>query len=507
MTGCPSKLHTSRLSSLCLLTLLSALSSCALFREDSAPKPLIAPERISLAKDIHLARDGWPPARWWTRYNNTQLNALINRALIDSPNMRVARARVEQARADVLRARAATQFKAAAFGRVFQQWSKADGSVGPFSITDPVPGLDDSGYNSGARSGTVSSASIVGSYTFDLWGLQRSAVDAAIGAQNAQLAEAAAVELEITTTIAQTYFNMQTTLRKITLLEQTRDIAAESVASMVARQQRGLITQTAVAKVTTELLQTEQLLSLAKAQTVNFREVLRALIGAGANDLAAIEHKPQPQPQPQLPDTLSYALLSHRPDLVVLRWYVESSFDQIDVARAAFYPSFDIKALVGINSIRIDDVLHITSRQFSLVPGLTLPLFDGGQLNANLRKARTTSNTLIEQYNQAVLDAVRDVAVAATQMQSMQELARLEQKKYEEVRIAVYDADAHKERGLISRVAALEARLPLLSEEAQLADTQGKRLAAEISLIKSLGGGYDLPDAPDDHRPGAHSRP
>ncbi len=304
------------------------------------------------------------------------------------------------------------------------------------------------------------------------------------------------MELEIATTVAHTYFSLQTTLRKIVLLERTRDILAESVAAMKARKERGLITQTVVAKANEQRLQTEQLLSLAHTQVIGLREVLRALVGAGADDFAAIQAVPLPQPQPQLPATLSYALLSHRPDLVVLRWYVQSSFDQIDAARAAFYPSFDIKALLGFNAIRIDDVLHIDSRQFRLVPGLTLPLFDGGQLNANLRKARTASNTLIEQYNQAVLNAVRDVAVAATQMQGMEEQARLEQEKYLQVRLGADDAGAHRDRGLVSRVAALEAQIPLLSEEAQLVDTQGKRLAAEISLIKALGGGYDLPDSP-----------
>ncbi|HUD43462.1 MAG TPA: efflux transporter outer membrane subunit [Dokdonella sp.] len=489
-----------------MFTVIGALSSCALIREDSAPRPMIAPERIDLAKDIRLARDGWPAARWWTRYDDAQLNALIERGLADSPGMRVARERVEQARADVRRARAATRLKAAAFGRVYRQWSDADGRVGPFSITDPVPGLDDGGYNSGARDGTVSSAGIAGSYALDLWGLQRSAVEATVGAQNAQLAEAAAAELEIATGVAQTYFSLQTTLAKIALLERMRDIQAESVAAMKARRERGLVAQSAVAKPTEQLLQAEQLLSLARTQLIGFREVLRALVGAGAEDFAAIEAVPLPQPQPELPATLSYALLSHRPDLVVLRWYVESSFDQVDAARAAFYPSFDIKALLGFNAIRIDDVLHIDSRQFRLVPGLTLPLFDGGQLNANLRKARTTSNTLIEQYNQAVLNAVRDVAVAAAQVQGLEEQARLEQAKYRQVRIGGDDADARRARGLLSRVAALEAQIPALHEEAQLADTQGKRLAAEISLIKALGGGYDLPELPRDD-PAERRRP
>ncbi|KVV40015.1 hypothetical protein WT27_14115 [Burkholderia territorii] len=463
-------------------------------RNDSGSRPMIAPDRIRLANDIHLARDGWPGSRWWTRYADAQLDALVERGLSDSPDMLVARARIEQARADVERSQAATRFQAALVGRVSQQWSKSLSTSSP--LTDPIPDPADGGYNSGARSGTVSSIGISGGYELDLWGMKRSAVAAAIGAQNASLAEAAAAELEISTTIVRTYFSLQAVMHQVVHLQAIRDILRDSNAAMTARQARGFVTSSATAKTTDELLKIEQSLVSMQAQEISYREVLRALTGAVADDFPVIAAVSLPEPQPRLPTTLSYALLSHRPDLVALRWYVQSSFDQIDVAKAAFYPNFDIKALLGISSIRIEDILNVTSLQFRLMPGVSLPIFDGGRLNANLRKTRAVSNTLIEQYNQAVLGAVRDVAVAATNMQNMEDQVRIEREKSRQAQIAKDEAQARAQRGLASAISAREAQIPVLSAKVQMIDVRGKRLAAEIALIKALGGGYDAPAMP-----------
>ncbi|MFW2275958.1 efflux transporter outer membrane subunit [Burkholderia orbicola] len=474
--------------------LLGGLTSCAWIREGHTPRPLITPDRISLAQDIRLARDGWPAARWWTRYDDAQLDALIERGLLDSPSMRVARGRIEQARADVERAQAAAQFQAALVGRVSQQWSKSLESNSP--LTDPIPDPQDGGYNSGARSGTVSSAGIAAGYELDLWGLKRSAIAAAIGGQNAQLAETAVAELEISTAITQTYFNLQTSLRKIILLEKIRVILSDANAATNAKRERGFGTSSSTAKSKDDVLKVEQQISSLRALVINYREVLRALVGAGAGDLPETKLVPRQDSQPQLPANLSYALLSHRPDLVALRWYVQSSFDQIDVAKAAFYPNFDIKALLGINSIHIEDVLNVTSLQFRLMPGVTLPIFDGGRLNANLQKARANSDTLIEQYNQAVLNAVRDVAMAATNMRDAEEQVQIEQERYVQEKIGADEMAARAQHGLASRIAAREAQIPLLTAQTQIVDIRGKSLIAEVLLIKALGGGYDAPNTP-----------
>ena len=102
---------------------------------------------------------------------------------------------------------------------------------------------------------------------------------------------------------------------------------------------------------------------------------------------------------------------------------------QVDAAKAAFYPHFDIKAFWGYNALSVGDLFKSSFQQINILPGLYLPLFDGGRLNANLKSTRTASNILIKQYNQAVLDAVRDVAISSSQLNDLNQQAALQQQK------------------------------------------------------------------------------
>ena len=194
--------------------------------------------------------------------------------------------------------------------------------------------------------------------------------------------------------------------------------------------------------------------------------------------------------QAALPSTLSYELLARRPDLQAMRWYVESSFDRIDAAKAAFYPSFDIKAFFGFDALHLRDLFMHSSQQINLIPGLYLPIFDSGRLNANLRNARTSSDLMIEQYNQAVLNAVRDVASSGSRLESLESQRRLQEGRVAAANYAQQSAEAQYGRGLGSRLVAMQARLPLISEQTALLSIRGQRLAEEIALTKALGGGY-----------------
>jgi multidrug efflux system outer membrane protein len=467
-----------------LAALACGLSACALIHDSSKPAALIAPEQVDLARDIHLARDGWPQARWWTRYGDSQLNGLIDFALEHAPSILIERNRVAQASAQLDVVKSGTRLQALVLGIVNEDHVSANGFLGPFALNDPAIGTTGPWYTEGI-------VGVGAKYTFDLWGAERSAVAASVGMRNAQLAERAAVELEIATDVAQLHFQMQTTLQKLDLLEQARDIAKTAVAAHEARAERGLESQTPAAESRALLLQIEQQISMAQSVIQQLREILRALVGAHAGDFRPINTAPPPTVNVGLPSRLSYDLLARRPDLQVMRWYVQASFNRIDAAKAAFYPNFDIKAFIGFDALHLSDLTLHSSRQLNFIPGLSLPIFDGGRLNANLQHVRTTSNTLIEQYNQAVLDAVRTVAVAATRLEALSQQEPMQSARLREVKFAYASSAAHASRGLISSEGAREARLPVLAQEAELIDIHGRQIDQEISLIRALGGGFN----------------
>ncbi|REG50680.1 multidrug efflux system outer membrane protein [Paraburkholderia sp. BL6669N2] len=461
----------------------SVLSGCALIHHNGTPYTEIAPEQINLAEDIHLAREGWPAARWWDRYRDAQLDALIDQALADAPTMVIARTRVAQAKSDVELVRTGSSLQVVALGLLDRQHVSANGFIGPFAMNEPALGLTGPWYTEG----------IVGlgaSLNVDIWGKQRAQVAASLGVSNARLAETSAVELEISADVAQLYYGIQTTYQLIDLLNDSHEVAAFAVQAHEARAARGLEARTQSEEARAQQLAIEQQIVSAQGQIRQLRESMRALVGAGPAGLPTIEPVALPRSQAALPATLSYELLARRPDLQAMRWYVESSFDRIDAAKAAFYPSFDIKAFFGFNALHLADLFTHASQQINLIPGLYLPIFDGGRLNANLSGAREGSNLLIEQYNQAVLNAVRDVAQTGSRLQSLDAQKALQKQRIESVTFTRDSVEAYYQRGLTSRLAALEARQPVIAEQVALLTLNGQVLSQEIALTKALGGGY-----------------
>ncbi|WP_438442904.1 MdtP family multidrug efflux transporter outer membrane subunit [Kluyvera georgiana] len=475
--------HLSRLLLCGLLTGATALSGCALIRKDSAPHAQLRPEQIKLADDIHLASQGWPQAQWWRQFNDPQLTALIDKTLAGSHTLAEAKLREDKARAQASLLEAGSQLQMAALGMINRQRASANGFLGPYALDEPRLGMDGPYY-------TEATVGLVAGFDPDLWGAHRSAVSAAIGAQNASLAETAAVELSLSVAVAQLYYSIQASYQMLDLLEQTRSVIDYAVQAHQSKVAQGLEAKVPYHGARAQILAVEKQIAATKGQIKETRESLRALMGAGADGLPEIKPVALPQVQAGVPATLSYSLLARRPDLQAMRWYVQASLDQVDAARALFYPSFDIKMFFGLDAIHIDDLFKGTSRQINFIPGLRLPLFDGGRLNANLQNTRANSNMLIERYNQSVLNAVRDVAIGGTRLQTLSDERQMQADRVEAMRYSQSAAEAAFNRGLGSRLQATEARLPVLAEQMSLLMLDTQRVIQSLQLIKTLGGGY-----------------
>ncbi|EOF4701721.1 MAG: MdtP family multidrug efflux transporter outer membrane subunit [Klebsiella huaxiensis] len=469
-----------------ILASTTALTGCALIRKDSAQHQSIQPDQIKLADDIHLASQGWPQAQWWRQFNDPQLDNLIQRTLSGSHTLAEAKLREEQAQSQADLLEAGSRLQVAALGMVNRQRVSANGFLSPYAMDAPKLGMDGPYY-------TEATVGLFAGLDLDLWGVHRSAVAAAIGAQNAALAETAAVELSLSAGVAQLYYSMQASYQMLDLLQQTRDVIDFAVKAHQSKVAHGLEAKVPYHGARAQMLAVDKQIAAVKGQIKETRESLRALIGAGASDLPEIKPIALPQIQTGLPPTLSYELLARRPDLQAMRWYVQASLSQVDAARALFYPSFDIKAFFGLDAIHLDQLFKSTSKQINFIPGLRLPLFDGGRLNANLQHTRAASNMMIERYNQQVLDAVRDVAINGTRLQTLNEERGMQLDRVEAMRYTQAAAEAAFKRGLGSRLQATEARLPVLAEEISLLILDTQRVIQNIQLMKSLGGGYQAP--------------
>lgn len=486
-----------------LMLSIGALAACAHLQDDDIQAArLTTPEQVQTRLDTGLPQGAWPGPTWWQRYGDADLDQLIETALRDAPSMRAVAARTEQAGEGVERVRALTGLKTLGVAQINRQWSRTTGDVDGISLNTQIPGIP---ALSTPVSSTSAVAGLAGIYNFDLWGGKKAAIDAAIGAQHAQQAEAVAARLALANAIAQSWFRLRTQTRKIELLQEILEIQREGIDASAARKQRGLVTDVANVPSRQQKLLTEQLLVTLRAEVAAETAALRALAGLPSDAELPTPQAGLPATSPSLPAELPYALLARRPDLVAQRWAVQASYDQVEVAKAAFYPQFDLLGFIGMGHIDLKG-LHLTRQQFNLIPGVTLPIFNLDALRSGLRSARTASNVLVEQYNQAVLNAVRDVVAAASVLQASEQQLMLEEDKIRQADIPANDARARAERGLVSRVQARLASLPVLQEKLLQTDAQGAALAADIALVTALGGGYEADTQTGSPEATAHAR-
>ncbi len=471
------------------LVALPWLVSCAMIHHDSAPAALLEPQQIRLADDIHLASEGWPSARWWEQFHDPQLDTLVELAFAHAPTLAIAREHVSQANAQVELIRAGSGLQMSALAEADREHVSGHGFLSAYATHDPAIGAYGPWYWTGL-------VGVAAHYDIDVWGKQRDLVRAALGEQNARRAEAAQAEIELSAGVAQLYYGIQIAYASLDLLQQLRDVRAFELDTRAARHERGLEAMTQTATARAQLLAIDQQIASTGQQVVHAREALRALAGAGPDDLPTITPVPLPAPAGSLPTTLSYELLARRPDLQAMRWLVQASFDRIDAAKAAFYPSFDITAFFGFNALRMRDLFMHSSQQINFIPGLTLPIFDSGLLNANLHGSRSASNTLIEQYDEAVLNAVRDVAQSGSEIDDLDHRVQLQHERIDALRFASDSAEASYQTGLGDRMTALQARAPVIEGRLELVRLSGDEIEAGIVLTKALGGGYRSDDLP-----------
>ena len=162
----------------------------------------------------------------------------------------------------------------------------------------------------------------------------------------------------------------------------------------------------ALGTVRTELAQYDEAIAVARIQ-------IAALVGAGPERGAALVAVAATRaPATTLPAVVPLDIVARRPEIVASRWRVEAARKDIDVARAMFYPNVNLVAFVGLSSIGLSNLFSAGSAIAGVGPAIHLPIFEGGRLNANLRGREADSALAVSAYNQAVIDAVRDVAEA-----------------------------------------------------------------------------------------------
>nr|WP_202413834.1 efflux transporter outer membrane subunit [Duganella sp. CY15W] len=458
-----------------VLALAVALAGCASVPPDHQALVKRDIASAEIASSIKLANEGWPQAQWWTAYHDEQLNAIIKQALAGSPSLEVAAAHIGSARSSLSRTVADMGIDSALFANANRQRYSGTGlfpaPIGGAYFSEETLRLD-------LR------------YNFDWWGKNRAQVAAAVGELNAGRAAYAEAEQALAASIAQSYFRLQGAWARLANTDQLAATQTALVQDKARRIANGLANadEQRAAEADLSLIRKQQ--AQLKSDIEHEREALRAL--AGADNRALADLKPAPlTPAPHaLPARLGLDLLARRPDLQAARWKVEASLSKIDAAKAAFYPDVNLTGSIGLDTVKIENLLQSASRTLYLGPTLSLPLFDSKRLDAQLDSARTTRNERIAEYNQTIVDAVRDVAQGGAQLQGIELQITQQSAATASARAQLASAQARMDHGLANNSSVLNARLAMLRQQDADLYLQQVQLLAEIALTNALGGGY-----------------
>lgn len=469
-----------------VLASLSAavLSACASF-QGLAPKATVADaNRLAATAALSGARTDapWPKQDWWRDFGDAQLDALMKEALGGNPGLRVARARLDRARAAAGLAQANRQPRIDANASSTYQRFSEHGQVPP-----PLAGSWDSSNRLGLDFG----------YELDFWGKNAAAVEAAVGQTRAAEAEEQQARLLLSAAVVRNYLQLQREFEQQdvaqALLEQRRQLHRLTEQRVHAGLDSAVELQQAAAAIPAA----EAELAAVNERIALLRNQLAALAGAGPDRGLALARPAIDADQAlALPAALPAELVGRRPDVVAQRWRVEAAAKDIDVAKARFYPNVNLIAFVGLQSIGLGELLDAGSRIAGAGPAVSLPIFDAGRLRSQLAVRDADFDAAAEQYNATLVDAIHDVADQVASWRAVDEqlehsraaLARLD----EAYRLAVL----RYREGLSTYLTVLSVESQVLAQRRQVVDLAARRRDTAVGLVRALGGGYRPEPAP-----------
>jgi NodT family efflux transporter outer membrane factor (OMF) lipoprotein len=461
-----------RLTPLALaLSLALALAGCASPGPEVTPLARLAPATLGLATPTAEPAVG----AGWSALGDPRLSELIETALRDHPSMAGATARVNRAVALAQRAHADELPTVGLGAEVNRQRYSANGLF-------PAP--------IGGGTWNLGTVQVGASWAPDFFGQQAAELSAALGQAKAAQADRAAAALGLSTQIARAYIGLARLLAQREVAERLQTQRAQLQQLTRERVAAGLDTRVEQVQADGALPNSRVQLEALDEQISLLRHQLAALTGQGPQSLNPLSPVLASLRLPTLPATLGADLLGRRPEVVAARWRIESAVDDVAVARADFYPNINLGAVVGLNAVGLDRVFKADSRQFGVTPALSLPIFEGGRLRAQLKSHQAGLDMAVAQYNGLVLDAVHEAADALGSVQSLARQAVDQQAVLQSTQSAHELAQLRQQAGLANALQVLAAELPWLAQRGQVADLRARQLDASIALIKALGGGW-----------------
>lgn len=460
------------------LVLGVALSGCSLapkYERPQAPVPANLPLEQSAADTEKMAAD----LGWREFFRDPQLRALVELALENNRDLRMAVYRVEEARG--------------LYGVQFSERLPTIGIGGQGQLTR----LPEDMRQPGADSVTRSYQAGVGitAFELDLFGRVRNLSEAAYQQYLASESGRRTAHIALVAQVAQAYFSLRAAEQQYTLASSTLKARQQSYDLVKLRYDNGVAGAL-------DLNQARSQLDSVRAELVQFdrqqaqaRNALQLLLGQSVPaDLPKASAFGKDPLLAQVPVGLSSEVLLRRPDIDSAEHQLLAANANIGAARAAFFPNISLTGMLGFASPALGGLFGSGNRYWSFQPNITMPIFSGGT-RGNLHVAEARKNIAVAQYEKSIQTAFREVADAlageATYTDQLEALRQLEKSATESLELSRLRYD----NGIDSFLQVQTAEITLFSTQQQVIQVGLASLMNRVELYKALGGGWQADTA------------
>jgi multidrug efflux system outer membrane protein len=413
--------------------------------------------------------------QWWEQFDDPVLDALINQALVNNKDVRIAAARVEEfaARVDITRAG-------------FYPQIGYDGSAGRNATSlDAAGGL----LAGTSRINDSYLAALNVGWELDIWGRIRRSTEAARAQLLAEEEGRRTVILTLVSSVASSYINLRNLDRQLEIAIRTLDSRGQSVQLFETKFEGGVVSALEVAQIRSEYEQAAVRIPSLERQIALQENALSILLGSNPGSIPRGKTIDQ-LTLPQVPEGMPSELLARRPDIQRAEQDLIAANAQIGVARSQYFPTISLSGLFGYASTELSDLLQGSSEIWGIGADALGPIFTGGSISGQVRATEAVQRQALVGYARTVQTAFREVDDALISSVKFREELVAQGRRVDALLDYARYAQIRYDEGQVSFIEVLDSERRLFDAELLQVQSENDVYASMVGLYKAMGGGW-----------------
>jgi NodT family efflux transporter outer membrane factor (OMF) lipoprotein len=438
---------------------------------------------------------------WWTTFNDPVLDRLMEQAKQSNLDLRIAEARLREARAQ--RGVVSADYYPTLDATAGYSRSKSSRNSFPGGVsTGAGAGTGTGGTGvTGATSGSSASlgqerdlwqAGFDAAWEVDVFGGVQRSVEAADADIEASTAELQNVLVSLLGEVARNYVELRGFQRQIAIAENNAKAQEQTLSLTQAKFKAGISSDLDVARAEAQVSSTRATIPSFEAAAQQTAHRIAVLLGQAPEALIAELGKPQavPVPPPEIAVGLPSDLLRRRPDIRSAERQLAAATARIGIATSDLFPRFTLNGALGLQSSSFSNWADSNSTFWSIGPGLRWPIFNAGRIRANIRVQNARTDAALANYQNTVLQSLEEVENALVAFDREQARRRILSSAVASNSRAVDLSQQLYQRGVSPFLDVLDAQRALYLSQDELSQSDTNVSANAVALFKALGGGW-----------------